>query len=181
MNIQKHIEKIIKTEGGYSDNSDDSGGQTNFGITEGVAYENGYRGEMINLKEPDAKRIYAQVYYIKPGFALIAEYSDAIAYELFDTGVNMGPKRACKWLQRCLNVLNRSQLNYNDLKVDGKIGKRTSLALSTFIFNRRTDGENVMLRALNCLQGAAYIDLAERREKDETFVYGWLLNRVVIT
>ena len=33
-------------------------------------------------------------------------------------------------------------------------------------------------RALNCLQGAFYIELTERRQKDERFAYGWLLNRV---
>jgi len=38
----------------------------------------------------------------------------------------------------------------------------------------------VLCRALNCLQGAYYIELAERREKDERFVYGWLKNRVVL-
>jgi len=35
-----------------------------------------------------------------------------------------------------------------------------------------------MVLALNCLQGAFYVELAEKREKDERFVYGWLLNRV---
>ncbi len=38
----------------------------------------------------------------------------------------------------------------------------------------------VPLRALNALQGAFYVELAERRAKDEAFVYGWLLNRVEI-
>ena len=41
-------------------------------------------------------------------------------------------------------------------------------------------GEHVMLRALNCLQGAFYINLSRSRQKDETFLYGWLDNRVAI-
>ena len=40
------------------------------------------------------------------------------------------------------------------------------------------DGEVVLVRALNSLQGAFYVELAEKRQKDEAFVYGWLLNRV---
>ena len=36
----------------------------------------------------------------------------------------------------------------------------------------------VMLRMLDAQQGAFYMDLAERRPKDERFVYGWFLHRV---
>ena len=35
-----------------------------------------------------------------------------------------------------------------------------------------------MFILLNCLQGAYYVDLAERREKDQRFMYGWLTHRV---
>jgi hypothetical protein len=35
-----------------------------------------------------------------------------------------------------------------------------------------------MLRALNALQGARYIDIAEGRPSQEAFTYGWFLHRV---
>ena len=35
----------------------------------------------------------------------------------------------------------------------------------------------MLLTALNCLQGARYIELAETRAADERFVFGWLANR----
>ncbi len=35
-----------------------------------------------------------------------------------------------------------------------------------------------MLKALNCLQGSPYVDLAEKRGANETFLYGWLDKRV---
>jgi hypothetical protein len=36
----------------------------------------------------------------------------------------------------------------------------------------------VMLKTLNCLQGARYIELAEHRQKNEEFVFGWIRARV---
>ena len=41
-------------------------------------------------------------------------------------------------------------------------------------------GETVLLKALNCLQGARYIELAEVRPQNESFVYGSLRERVAI-
>ncbi len=35
-----------------------------------------------------------------------------------------------------------------------------------------------MLKALNCTQGERYLELAEKREANESFVYGWLEERV---
>jgi hypothetical protein len=39
-------------------------------------------------------------------------------------------------------------------------------------------GETTMLIALNALQGARYIGIAEADKTQETFLYGWLRNRV---
>jgi lysozyme family protein len=94
--------------------------------------------------------------------------------------VNCGEYRAGQFLQRSLNAFNNGQKLYIDVKVDGIVGKGTRSALSEFIKNRGEEGEMVMLRALNCLQGAFYLELCEKRPKDERFVYGWLLNRVVV-
>ena len=58
------------------------------------------------------------------------------------------------------------------------MGPSTLKALNAYLTKRGTQGELVLLRALNCLQGAFYIELVERRYKDEVFIYGWLLNRV---
>ena len=37
-----------------------------------------------------------------------------------------------------------------------------------------------MIWSLLAMQGRCYIDLSQRRQKDERFVYGWILNRVEI-
>ena len=95
-----------------------------------------------------------------------------------DTGVNMGIDRSAKFLQRCLNVLNNKGVSFPDIIVDGDIGGKTLSALSAFISIRKNDGEDVLLKMLNCLQGEFYISLAEKRDKDEKFVFGWFKNRV---
>ena len=61
--------------------------------------------------------------------------------------------------------------------VDGRIGPATISSLSLFMINRNED-EEVLVKVLNCLQGAKYVTLAESREKDEQFIYGWFKNRV---
>jgi lysozyme family protein len=71
-------------------------------------------------------------------------------------------------------------MDYPDIKVDGDIGPETLQSLQAYLLFRRGEGVNVLLKALNCLQGAFYIELAEKREKDEAFVYGWIRTRIVI-
>ena len=61
------------------------------------------------------------------------------------------------------------------MKVDGDVGPTTLRALRRYLAVR---DEETLVKALNCLQGSFYIVLSERREKDETFIYGWMKNRV---
>ncbi|MGA6465716.1 putative peptidoglycan-binding domain-containing protein, partial [Escherichia coli] len=49
-----------------------------------------------------------------------------------------------------------------------------------YLKNRGRDGELVMLTALNCTQGDRYLELAEKREANESFVYGWMKERVAV-
>lgn len=104
--------------------------------------------------------------------------SAAVAEELFDTGVNMGPQVAGRFLQRALNALNRQGRDFADVTVDGAAGPKTREALAAFLKVRGREGEAVLLTALRCLKGERYVSLAESRSANESFVYGWLKNRV---
>lgn len=172
------IEETVRVEGGYSNNPNDSGGETNWGVTIAVARAFGYAGTMRDMTLAQAKEIYRLRFWEPLMLDSIVELSRPIAKELFDTGVNMGPARAGTFLQRCLNVLNKQGTMYSDIGVDGRIGRMTVAALREYLARRGADGEVVLLRALNDLQGAYYIELAESRPKDEDFVFGWLKNRV---
>lgn len=172
------INSIIDTEGGYVDNRNDSGGKTNWGITEYVARKNGYQGDMRDLPRSTAFSIYEKKYWDALKLDEIEILSQKITEELADTGVNMGVSRAAEFLQRSLNVLNQRGQHFADLRVDGDIGSRTLNALEIYLNKRGRDGEAVLFRMLNAMQGAFYVELAERREKDETFVFGWFRTRV---
>jgi lysozyme family protein len=111
MNFLTAFEKLLKHEGGYSDHRDDPGGKTRYGVTEAVAREVGYRGNMRELPLELAQRIYKDKYWD----AVQAENLPAdVRYPLFDAAVNSGPAQAAKWLQRACGV-----------KDDGVIGPQT--------------------------------------------------------
>ena len=175
---QNTINHILEIEGGYVNDPDDSGGETNFGITERVARVNGYTGQMRDMPRPVAFDIYAARYWDAMSLDQIERLCPKVAQEMADTGVNMGVGRAAEFLQRTLNAFNDQGQHYTDLVVDMDIGPGTIRALSAFIEKRGSEGEIVLVSALNALQGAFYIDLTERRQKDEKYLYGWFLNRV---
>jgi lysozyme family protein len=176
--LHQVIAELIEREGAYSNHASDAGGETHWGITRKVARDNGYLGEMREMPRVVAERIYREIYWERPGFSKINVLSPAVADELLDTAVNMGVSKACEFLQVALNALNRQGKDYPDLKEDGEIGEKTIAALTAFLRVRKSVGQIVMVRALNCLQGARYIEISRQRGANEDFVYGWLLNRV---
>lgn len=180
MSIQAIIEGIVAREGGYVDNPKDKGGPTCWGITEPVARKHGYAGAMEDLPRDLAAKIYFEDYVRAPGFYRIAVTSLAIAEELVDSGVNCGTGHPGKWLQRILNLLNREAKTFPDLVVDGVLGPATQAALLYVLRARGRDGETVIVNTLNCLQGAYYVDITEKRAANEEFFFGWVLNRVRI-
>jgi len=172
------IAGIIEREGEYVDHPSDKGGATRYGITEAVARANGYRGNMRALPRDLAESIYRQKYWTGPNFHRVAGVSVKIAGELADTGVNFGPSVASTWLQRWLTAFNRQGRDYPDLRADGAIGPVTIAALRAFLDKRGKAGEPVLYVALNCSQGARYLELAEGRGANEDFLFGWLRERV---
>lgn len=178
MSIENLIDGVIGREGKYSNHPDDTGGETMWGITIRVARRNGYQGPMRDMPRETAKDIYFREYVVTPGFAAVMELSEPIAEELVDTGVNMGPPVAALMLQNALNGLNQQGSLYPDIDEDADVGPATVKALRSFLAKRGAEGAGVMLKALNCLQGARYIELARNRSRNESFLYGWLRSRV---
>lgn len=173
------LRHTLGLEGDYSDDPRDSGGKTRYGITEARAREWGYTGAMAELPLSLTKRIYKESYWDLLRLDQVADLSPAVAMEMFDTAVNCGTAVPVKFLQRLLNVFNRNQTDYPDLVVDGLIGRSTLTALRDFLNSRGKLGAQVLVEALNSLQGAFYTELAERRPKDEAFAFGWFVNRVL--
>ena len=115
MNFDQAFDILLKYEGGFSDHAADPGGKTRFGITEAVAREAGYRGDMRELPLDLAKRIYKDRYW---DAVRAEELPEAIRYAVFDAAVNSGPRQAILWLQRAVGV-----------KDDGIIGPKTLAAV----------------------------------------------------
>jgi lysozyme family protein len=174
-NIDDLIEELIEREGGYVNHAADRGGPTNWGITEAVARRQGYVGDM---PQSDAAAIYKRLYWLSPRFDAVAERAPKLAAEMFDTGVNMGTGTATGFLQRALNALNRNSSDYTDILLDRAIGSATLSALDAFLKKRGSGAEAVLLKAVEALQGAHYLKIAEARPSQEAFVYGWLANRI---
>jgi lysozyme family protein len=175
------IGQIIEIEGGYVNDPDDSGGETKYGITKRVAVANGYTGDMKDLPYDLAFEIYEERYWNRMKLDPISAASEEVAMELADTAINMGVTRAGKFLQRSLNALNNRERHYADLIVDGRIGMATLTAFDMYRDVRGQQGMKVLTNMLNCLQGEFYVSLAERRQKDEKYIYGWFLHRIGIT
>lgn len=181
-NLAKIIRNILKVEGGYVNNPKDPGGETKYGITVKVARAHGYQGKMVNLTEQQAFDIYYADYISGPRFDQVYDTGcHALAEELIDTGVNMGPSVAAKFLQRWLTALNNEGKLYPDLAPDGAIGPRTLSALKSLASTRGlATTDKVLTSACNSLQASRYLDLAEAKKSNETFLWGWLTNRAVL-
>lgn len=176
--FEKFFEELLKVEGGYVNDKRDSGGATRYGITEKVARANGHKGPMSSLPLSLAKSISRTKYWDSLRLGEIENLCPGLCVKLADIGFNMGTGQAGIFLQRLLNALNNQGKLYPDIAVDGAVGPATIRTLQLYLSKRHKDGETVLIRGLNCLQGAFYVNLAERRQKDEAFLYGWLLNRV---
>ena len=177
-NIDEWIDDLIAREGGFVDHPADKGGPTRWGITQAVARQHGYMGQMENLPHSVAALIYKKQYWRAPAFDKVAQIAPILAKELLDTGVNMGPGKAIGFLQRALNALNRNGADYPDIAIDRTIGPDTLRALEAFLAKRGPPAECVLTKAIDALQGAHYIRLAEARPTQEVFLYGWLTSRI---
>lgn len=179
--FERAVAHTLGIEGGYSDHPSDRGGETQWGITEEVAREDGYVGEMRALPKARALDIYRRLYWDRIGLEWVAAVDPDVALEVFDTGVNMGVTVAVRFLQRALNTLNRRGRDFADLVVDGVAGPASASALRSLVKARGRPGRAVLLAYLNALQGARYVDLAEAREANEDFIFGWGASRLGIT
>lgn len=161
--FNRAFEKTVGIEGGYVDHPADRGGPTRFGITRDTARAHGYIGPMDSLPLETAKQIYYSSYWCDRRLPLdqISQWSEALAEELFDTGVNMGVESAAKMLQLAVAVLNYDYKTgeplFEEIDVDGWAGEQTLGAL--WALGRGVD-KRAVVRAVDAMQGARYVSLA---------------------
>lgn len=173
--LQKRlIDEVIDREGGYIDHPADRGGPTRYGITQATARAHGYRGPMSQLPRHVAAEIYAGRYWHSLHLGVIVDIHEPLAETLFDYGIHSGPSEAAEDLQRVLNVLNRVEKDWNDVVVDGAVGPVTLGVIDDLFEKRGRRGLKVLTWGVESLRGAFLIGLAEARESQEAFTFGWL-------
>jgi|TARA_R100001126_G_C4777003_1_gene125237 lysozyme family protein len=114
-NYNKCLETILHHEGGYVNHPEDPGGETNLGVTKRVYEEHGGTKDMKDLTVEDVAPIYKKGYWDR---MKCDEIPNGLDLCLFDFGVNAGPGRAAKFLQKIIGTT-----------VDGGIGPQTLNAL----------------------------------------------------
>lgn len=122
-NFGRCLRLVLVHEGGYVDHPEDPGGATNRGIT--LATFRGYFGnnrltkdDLRNITEETIGKIYRERYW------MAVKGDDlplGLDYAVFDFGVNSGPSRAVKFLQKVIGTAP-----------DGAIGPDTMLRINGF-------------------------------------------------
>jgi lysozyme family protein len=170
--FDKALRVVLDLEGGYADDPADAGGKTCLGITEGLARARGFQGEMADMTLAEARAIYRAEFW--DGQRLGEVQSQAIAEELFECSVLCGKRTAAQIAQMSANDLNRGGLDWPDVAEDGSIGSATIGALNAAARVR----ERTMVKAMNCLQYAAFHESERRRPANERFMVGWVDRRI---
>ena len=160
--FEKIFDYLLKVEGGYSNDKNDKGGKTKYGIIEEEARDFGYKGDMQDLTKDFAKSIYLKKYYL--GNKLDKVINNKVALSVCDWAVNSG-KNGIKNAQIAINQLTNANLD-----VDGIIGNKTLEALNA------ADPEK-FLEVYHNLQRIYYRSKVEGDKTQKEFLTGWL-NRV---
>lgn len=106
----------------------------------------------------------------------VSGLSQKVASEIFDFAVNCGLTNAVKSIQENLNLLNRNQVIYNDVVVDGLCGPATIHALESLLCDirkSREQQESVLATMINSDQIQHYKALMRSHPEKERFA-GWL-------
>lgn len=154
-NFEKAVEVVLAHEGGYVDHKSDPGGETKYGISK-RSYPN---VDIKNLTIARAKQIYFNDFWSPYKYDQII--NDAIATKLFDTSVNVGPKRAFRFMQQALNQMGKS------LVADGIMGDKTVEAINAV-------DNFVLLNVYRSVQAEYYKGLVAADPKKAVFLKGWL-------
>lgn len=171
---------VFALEGGYVNHKNDPGGATNHGITESVARKHGFEGSMRNLQrscrrdgEVCAESILTKDYIDRPGFRPLVAIDPAVAEEVIDTAVNMGPRRPSIYFQRSLNKICRTRL-----QLDGRVGPQTVQAWRDCRAYLGSTACRRMITDLDRQQRAEYDRLIRRNPRLRVFRRGWLNHRI---
>jgi lysozyme family protein len=154
--FDKAIKVVLAHEGGYVNDPNDLGGETNFGISK-RSYPN---VDIKNLTREQAVEIYRRDWWERYKHERIEDID--VATKVFDLAVNMGAVPAHRLLQQAINFTEGKSL-----AVDGIIGPATLSAVN------QADPQQ-LVQTLRFMAARRYYELAKARPANRGFLLGWL-------
>ena len=157
--FSKAIDTILKNEGGYVNNPNDPGGETNYGISKRSFPDVDIR----TLTQEKAVAIYHTSFWGK--YPLLDEIeSQAVATKVFDLMVNTGAPQAIKILQQSINDASVACV----VSTDGRLGPATVQRANEL-------DPDVLLNAIRTNAARFYCDIVKRKPDQKEFLRTWLL------
>ena len=138
---------ILEREGGYVDDPADRGGATNWGITaKSWGLYKGFGRQATREEVKAITRAQAAEFYwgqhVRPSPFRSVGY-EPLRVQLIDFGVNSGPERAIRWLQRVLDVPVTGRMDDRTEKAlqrdRGALVNRALVAARLYMIDRATD------------------------------------------
>lgn len=147
----------LDEEGGYSNNSDDPGEETKYGISKRSYPEL----DIANLTKDQAIAIYYRDFWAPELYQDII-YAP-IAIKVFDLAVNIGSSTIHKLVQETLNKIDPN----NILKVDGILGSISIKAINNIT-------PKFLLDNIEATTAGYYRTIVYNNAADAQFLRGWL-------
>lgn len=177
-NFDWAVRCVLHHEGGWSDDPEDRGGATNFGISirylqargdlDGDGLPDGDLDgdgdvdvdDILATDRDDAIGLYKTGFWVPNRCDQIK--SELVAIKIFDMAVNMGSSQAWKLVQRAANKLG------SQLTVDGRVGPNTISAVNSY---HRVDYD--LVNIIRERQANFYETIIERNPSQAKFRLGW--------
>lgn len=150
--INATLDKVGVIEGGYVNNPNDRGGETNHGVTLRFLQSvqpGATSADLKGLTKDKARKLFDEHFVRRPGFD---QLPDVVQAEAVALGINAGIPRAIKVLQKAAGV-----------KQDGHLGPETLAAV-----------KGLSNEEIKQAVDQYYIDLVERNPSQRQFLKGWL-------
>ncbi|MBF8271570.1 MAG: hypothetical protein HW380_675 [Magnetococcales bacterium] len=142
------LDQVLMHEGGYTNDPNDPGGETNFGICK-RQYPH---LDIARLTEDQAASIYERDYWRK---IRGDELPPPLAMVVFDAAVNQGVPKASKMLQECLGI-----------EADGVIGPGTLKVIE----KHKVDA---LVRDFMARRASHYASIVTKNPASSKFLFGW--------
>jgi len=182
--FERAYSRLKEIEGGLSDHPSDSGGETAYGWTYDTAKDAGWKGLKSKfLKEftiEDSEKLLFSYYWERLMLQKVAESCENVSFQILDFAFHAGEEKSIKAFQTGLNLFNRKQKDYEDIKVDGIIGKKTIGAYDGLVKTRSQATTGKLLTAFITVEHGHHLNtVSEKWEKNEDFMVGWYLKRII--